>query len=246
MKYQDGKKDSNNEFSDKKSSSTLGFEESPNNSDENDVVDSEPELDLPQKPSVEAYKDRSMSPTKIQSPSKHRTPIKRIDLGAAAHYGKIQTEIKSPVATTSPIETELNSVDLLNIVDNSNKQSNDFGDFNAAFSTAPSTGTALNNLSTNNDEFADFSSAFTRSTTLNSNIASLSNQKLISNTDLLTSLPQSSTNGTSRNLLDMNFDTLDNTGSSLPLNQMIQPVSFAQNSNTDNKSPGNLNKIQVI
>lgn len=109
-------------------------------------MDSEPELDLPQKPSVEPYKDRSMSPTKIQSPSKHRTPIKRIDLGAAAHYGKTQPVIKSPVATTNPIETELSSVDLLNIVDNSNKQSNDFGDFNAAFSTAPSTGTALDNL----------------------------------------------------------------------------------------------------
>lgn len=102
-------------------------------------MDSEPELDLPHKPSAEAYKDRSMSPTKIQSPSKHRTPIKRIDLGAAAHYGKTQTVINSSVTTTNPIETELSSVDLLNIVDNSNKQSNDFGDFNAAFSTAPST-----------------------------------------------------------------------------------------------------------
>lgn len=36
------------------------------------------------------------------------------------------------------------------------------------------------------------------------------------------------------------------TGSSLPLNQMIQPVSFAQNSNTENKMSGNLNKVQVI
>lgn len=35
-------------------------------------------------------------------------------------------------------------------------------------------------------------------------------------------------------------------GSSLPLNQMIQPVSFAQNSNTENKISGNLNKVQVI
>lgn len=102
-------------------------------------MDSEPELELPHKPSIEAYKDRSMSPTKIQSPAKHRTPIKRIDLGAAAHYGKPQTMINSPVATNNPIETETSSVDLLKIVDNSsNKQSNDFGDFNAAFSATPS------------------------------------------------------------------------------------------------------------
>lgn len=42
------------------------------------------------------------------------------------------------------------------------------------------------------------------------------NQNIISNTDLLTSLPQSSnnpsTNGMSRNLLDLNFDILGNTG----------------------------------
>lgn len=35
------------------------------------------------------------------------------------------------------------------------------------------------------------------------------------------------------------------TGSSLPSNQMIQPVSFAQNSSTENKSSGNLNTLQV-
>jgi len=40
----------------------------------------------------------------------------------------------------------------------------------------------------------------------------LANQRIMSNSDLLTSLPQSSTNGTSRNLLDLNFDALDNTG----------------------------------
>lgn len=79
-----------------------------------------------------------MSPTKIQSPAKHRTPIKRIDLGAAANYGKTQTVINSPIAT-STLDTETSSVDLLNILnDNSNKQSNEFGDFNTAFSTPSS------------------------------------------------------------------------------------------------------------
>lgn len=98
---------------------------------------------MPHRPPVEAYKDRSASPTKVQSPAKHRTPIKRIDLGAAAHYGKTQTVINSPVATQKPLDTETRAVDLLNIVDNSNKQSNDFGDFNTAFSTAPSTDNAV-------------------------------------------------------------------------------------------------------
>jgi len=229
----------------KKSSNTLGFEESPNNSDENDVIDSEPELELPHKSSIEVYKDHSISPTKIQSPAKHRTPIKRIDLGAAAHYGKTQTVINSPVATNNPLDIKTSSVDLLNIVDNSNKQSNDFGDFNAVFSAYPSTDSTVKKNSSN-DEFADFSSAFTtQSMSLNSNPTNLSNQNIISNSDLLTSLPQSSTNGTNRNLLDLNFDTLDNTGSSLPLNQMIQPVSFAQNSNPENKTSGNLNTLQL-
>lgn len=114
-------------------------------SDENDIVDSEPELELPHKPSIEAYKDRSMSPTKIQSPAKNRTPVKRIDLGAAANYGKTQTVINSPVATNNPLETDTSSVDLLNIVDNSNKQSNEFGDFNAAFSGTPTVDAAVKN-----------------------------------------------------------------------------------------------------
>lgn len=99
-------------------------------------MDSEPELELPHKPSIEVYKDRSMSPNKIQSPAKHRS--KRIDLGAAAHYGKPQTVINSPVAANNSLENETSSVDLLKIVDNSNKQSNDFGDFNSVFSAAPS------------------------------------------------------------------------------------------------------------
>jgi len=91
---------------------------------------------LPPKPTIEEYKDHSISPTKIQSPAKHRTPIKRIDLGAAANYGKTQTVINSPVAASNPLEVHNSSIDLLSIVDNSNKQSNDFGDFNAAFSTS--------------------------------------------------------------------------------------------------------------
>ncbi|KAL4148332.1 hypothetical protein QTP88_002601 [Uroleucon formosanum] len=223
------KKDSNNEFSDKKSS-TLGFEESPNNSDENDIVDSEPELDLPRKPSAEAYRDRSMSPTKIQSPAKHRTPIKRIDLGAAAHYGKTQTVINSPVSTNNPLDAEASSVDLLNIVGNSNNQSNDFGDFNAVFSAAPNNDTTVENNSTNNDEFADFSSAFTQSMSLNSS-TNLSNQKIISNSDLLTSLPQSSTNGTSRNLLDLNFDALDNTVTGMMLKTLLESIHQRSDSN---------------
>lgn len=109
-------------------------------------MDSEPELELPQKPSIETYKDHSMSPTKIQSPAKHRTPIKRIDLGAAAHYGKSQTVINSPIAAiNNPLETETSSVDLLNMIDNSNKQSNDFGDFNTAFSATPNDVALKNN-----------------------------------------------------------------------------------------------------
>ncbi|KAL5234052.1 hypothetical protein ACI65C_001462 [Semiaphis heraclei] len=223
------KKDSNNEFSDKKSSSTLGFEESPNNSDENDIVDSEPELDLPRKPSAEAYKDRSMSPTKIQSPAKHRTPIKRIDLGAAAHYGKTQTVINSPVSTINPLDTGTSSIDLLNIVGNSNNQSNDFGDFNAVFSA--NANSVVENNSTNSDEFADFSSVFTQSVSLNSNSTILSNQKIISNSDLLTSLPQSSTNGTSRNLLDLNFDALDNTATGMMLKTLLESIHQRSDSN---------------
>lgn len=100
---------------------------------------------MPPKPTIEEYKDHSISPTKIQSPAKHRTPIKRIDLGAAANYGKTQTVINSPVATNNPLDVHNSSVDLLSIVDNSNKQSNDFGDFNAAFNTSIDTAAKSNN-----------------------------------------------------------------------------------------------------
>ncbi|XP_050430489.1 telomere length regulation protein TEL2 homolog isoform X1 [Adelges cooleyi] len=222
------KKSSSNEFSDKKNSNTLGFEESPNNSDENDVVDSEPELDIPQKP-VEIFKDRSVSPTKVQSPAKHRTPVKRIDLGAAAHYGKQQSVISNPTTTTNNLlDTETSSVDLLNIVDDSNKQSNDFGDFNAVFSTAPNTkNSEIINQSVGGDEFADFSSAFTQSMSLSSNPVSsvqTPNQKLITNTDLLTSLPQSSNNKPSSNLLDLNFDALENTALKITLKKLIESI----------------------
>lgn len=87
-----------------------------------------------------------MSPTKIQSPAKHRTPIKRIDLGAAANYGKTHTMINSPIVINNSLETETSPIDLLNITnDNSNKQSNDFGDFNAAFSTVSSIDSKLEN-----------------------------------------------------------------------------------------------------
>lgn len=51
------------------------------------------------------------------------------------------------------------------------------------------------------------------------------NQNIISNTDLLASLPQSSnnpsTNGMSRNLLDLNFDILGNTGNVFCLPSII-------------------------
>lgn len=109
-------------------------------------MDSEPELELPHKPPAEVYKDCNMSPTKVQSPAKHRTPIKRIDLGAAANYGKTHTVINSPIAISNILDNETSSVDLLNITnDNSNKQSNDFGDFNTAFNTASSIDNAIEN-----------------------------------------------------------------------------------------------------
>lgn len=102
-------------------------------------------------------------------------------------------------------------------------------------------------FSTGIDEFADFSSAFTQSMSLDSNAINickllflqlyskncfikflqfifLANQKTISNTDLLTSLPQSSTNGISRNLLDLNFDALGNTGNIFVYYQMFTVI----------------------
>ncbi|XP_050537274.1 telomere length regulation protein TEL2 homolog [Daktulosphaira vitifoliae] len=221
------RKNSNNEFSDKKNINTLGFEESPNNSDDNDILDSEPELEIPQKP-VEIFKDRSVTPTKIQSPVKQKTPAKRIDLGAAAHYGKQTQQPVIKATTNNLLHTETSSVDLFNLVDNSNKPSNDFGDF----STGPST----INQGMDVDEFADFSSAFTQSVSISnnsSNSVQKNNQNLTSNADLLTSFPQSSNNQPSNSLLDLSFDTLDNTALKITLKSL---ESIHEYSDSDIKS----------
>lgn len=103
-------------------------------SDDNDILDSDPEIEIPQKP-IEIFKDQTVTPTKIQSPVKPKTPVKRIDLGAAAHYGKqTQQPVINPTISNQ-LNTETSSVDLFNLEDNSNKPSNEFGDFSTASST---------------------------------------------------------------------------------------------------------------
>ncbi|XP_052749029.1 clathrin interactor 1 isoform X3 [Galleria mellonella] len=120
----------------------------------------------------------------LKSPAarKPSTPVKKIDLGAAATYGKSVTPTPAPTPTTAPPQshTAQQSQELLddlfktcsapttaNLVleddfdpraeeqKSSPKESSDFGEFTNAFG-APSTG--------GDDGFADFTSAFTTPT----------------------------------------------------------------------------------
>uniref|UniRef100_A0A1B6GZE0 ENTH domain-containing protein n=1 Tax=Cuerna arida TaxID=1464854 RepID=A0A1B6GZE0_9HEMI len=156
-----------------------GREDSPN-SDDGEHYDSDPDSGFPpprhfrKSSPAKEYKDSesidsSPAPTigKITTPirtkPKSSTPTKKVDLGAAANYGKIQVQaptapaVKSDLLSLSsepppaPTPTSTPSDDLFN--PRGTDSSPAFGDFSAAFGSSDVSGSKV-------DEFADFSSAF--------------------------------------------------------------------------------------
>lgn len=174
-------------------------DESNNNSEEGEHYDSEPDNSFPPPQSLrkssptKEYKDtesvdssnNTITVAKLSTPTrktKTSTPSKKIDLGAAANYGKTQQQQQATAKpTTNTAEDLLGGVlsndnnetaDYFNPRDNSTSQPAAFGDFSAAFPND-------SNKSRNADEFADFNSAFD---TTSSNTNANSNVNLVMNT----------------------------------------------------------------
>ncbi|XP_021931715.1 telomere length regulation protein TEL2 homolog isoform X2 [Zootermopsis nevadensis] len=189
------------------------FEDMGNNSDDGDRYDSENEGGSHTRRGRE-YKDKDSdsldSAEKREHSSKPSTPartkpttsVKKIDLGAAAHYGRGSNSLNSsPVKSNSNVTQQDGSKaqgDLLNDIlggnitpglgdeDDFNPRASEnshaspggeFGDFTSAFGKSASSKT-----SGVNDEFADFSSAFSEGVTVSSNTVGSSNQQFNSGT----------------------------------------------------------------
>ncbi|RZF49179.1 hypothetical protein LSTR_LSTR008465 [Laodelphax striatellus] len=224
------------------------YSESPNNSDDGERYDSDPELQSTthqnvSKFSTKEYKDSETQETniienKLCTPTrkpKSATPSKKIDLGAAANYGKT----KSPAESTNKNSGNNNLLDVLGVEtavesnDNffssstTTETQNEFGDFNSAFSNNQN---KVSSGEKKEDEFADFSSAFSSVTPVpsvnspmslfpqpSSQISSVTNGNSVSsNTDLLSGLNTGTTTTSNSNILLNN--PLDDT---FPSNQAV-------------------------
>lgn len=233
--------DENQWDGDKNKGTTLGFYEPSYDSDENEnKYDSEGEPDTSKVPPIAPSNNNivinTSSPLSTPAnvtPTRTKAPTKKIDLGAAANYGKdasstaqniekptpnqppssdllgdILFDTNSTVNTASPVVETTSSPSQENIAD--------FGEFTAAFSNV-----TLANKTNNNDkvedEFADFSSAFSGPTSNSSldNITSPvapSNNSSFSNTDLLSGF---ATNDTP-SLLDTSTSLNSSANSTVP------------------------------
>ncbi|XP_044272085.1 clathrin interactor 1 isoform X2 [Tribolium madens] len=111
------------------------------------------------------YKDNDPSPTEkrvnininsaiTNSPKKSMKPLKKVDLGAAANFGRDASQ--SPLPQTNDLIDDFNPR-----ADEEEKKSTEFGDFEAAFGSNTTTTATPNS----NDDFADFSSAFSQNNT---------------------------------------------------------------------------------
>ncbi|XP_012535407.2 telomere length regulation protein TEL2 homolog [Monomorium pharaonis] len=180
------------EYNDWESRGKGGFEDA-NNSDDGEREDSD--NDTSPKKGGREYRDTLDNINQIgksaqtaisstnASPARTTRTIKKVDLGAAANYGKEQSNNSAPVqqnnSLSSPRNQQKTKNDILNDIfesqsDNSrlddedfNPRANtqsltqsqnanaDFGDFTSAFNNSTTVKTK-----DNNDEFADFTSAF--------------------------------------------------------------------------------------
>lgn len=85
-----------------------------------------------------------------KSPAKTNKPLKKVDLGAAANFGRSGTQSPTPQSTNDLLNDDFNPRG-----DTPQKNaSSDFGDFETAFGGSGET-------KKDDDDFADFSSAFT-------------------------------------------------------------------------------------
>lgn len=134
--------------------------------------------ELDQSPSpvhVEKKVNISLNPNVTNSPKKINKPIKKVDLGAAANFGKEASLSPAAIITGTcryqfcfvnlekRIKRSVSANNLLNDdfdpragENNESKNANEFGDFETAFGNSGSTAQTVRS----NDGFADFSAAF--------------------------------------------------------------------------------------
>ncbi|XKL60995.1 hypothetical protein PGB90_008052 [Kerria lacca] len=192
--------DENNWNSEKGKETTLGFHETSYDSDENEnKYDSDGEIEIGKIPPITLPNNNVNNSSPVLSsisntPTRNKNPIKKIDLGAAANYGK-------EVSIEKSVSPQIQNSDLLCDIDfdtlssndkskNTSQLSNiqDFGDFTTAFSNNSQENKINNNRT--EDEFADFSSAFSNSASISSvenTVDKISNNSL-SNADLLSDI----------------------------------------------------------
>ena len=227
-----------------------GFEDT-NNSDDGEREDSDNDVHPSPKRGGREYRDTmdpmdrvnktSSLPTIPTNPSPARTArtIKKVDLGAAANYGREQANNGIPGTQTTtltlPIKQKSKN-DILNDIFDSQNENNakpvvddddfnprantqpavqtqnanaDFGDFTSAF------GSPTAKTKENNDEFADFTSAFNSSVT-------------ISNSPAQIQLPQTQMNLMGATIPNINSPVTDNANNTMFINtQSVNTSSFA-------------------
>ncbi|XP_076246198.1 clathrin interactor lqfR [Calliopsis andreniformis] len=237
-------------------SRSKGFEDT-NNSDDGEREDSDNDVHPSPKRGGREYRD-TMDPTdrvnktssistttNNASPARTTRTIKKVDLGAAANYGREQSNngISGSQSTTLSLPMKQKSKnDILNdIFDSQNENTtksvvDDDDDFNPRANTQSTVqsqnvnvdfgdftsafGTPTVKTKESNDEFADFTSAF------NSSLA-------ISNPSVQSQLPQTQINLMGATIPNVNSPVTDNVNNSVFMNS--QPV----NTSFTSMSPGN-------
>ncbi|XP_017890262.1 telomere length regulation protein TEL2 homolog [Ceratina calcarata] len=176
-----------------------GFEDT-NNSDDGEREDSDNDVHPSPRRGGREYRDtmesidrvnKTTTPTACTNPSPARTTrtIKKVDLGAAANYGREQMNNGVTASQTNVVsENKMNKNDILHDIFDSQNENNaksivdEDDDFNPRANTQPNVQTQIANTEfgdftsafgsstvktkNSNDEFADFTSAFNSSVTI--------------------------------------------------------------------------------
>ncbi|CAH1155887.1 unnamed protein product [Phaedon cochleariae] len=148
-----------------------------------DKEDSDPELKNTNNADIKKYQDADLptSPTRVEkkvnininpslthSPKKSSKPLKKVDLGAAANFGRDTSQSPMPRASGNLLNDDFDPRASEPVKDR--KESNEFGEFESAFG-----GAATTTSQKPEDDFADFSSAFSQAPQNTSQYSSIPN-----------------------------------------------------------------------
>ncbi|CAK9806643.1 Clathrin interactor 1 [Anthophora quadrimaculata] len=221
-----------------------GFEDT-NNSDDGEREDSDNDVHPSSRRGGREYRDTMDSIDRVSkttsaastnaSPARMTRTIKKVDLGAAANYGREQSNNGISGSQNNSLSKQKNKNDILNDIFDSQNENNtkptvdddddfnprantqslqsqnantDFGDFTSAF------GSPTAKTKDSNDEFADFTSAFNSSVT-------------ISNPPVQPQLPQTQVNLMGATIPNINSSMTDNVNNAMFISaQSVNAPSF--------------------